>query len=301
MNIPHPLAEKRYNATLVDFKSVTSHLGIFHIKPDFLITDFKAGQFATIGLGSWEERVPGAQVELDLKEDYLGRRAYSISTPLFSDNGNIVNPADLPYLEFYVTLVLDGKDEKHAPYLTPRLFNLEVGDRLSIVPKIAGHYILEDIKPSDNIIFLATGTGQAPHNTMACELLRNDHQGKIILVECNRSSDMFGYSEKLKTLEERFTNVHYKQLMTREGDKPMRIQPYVSEGLLEEEFGIKISKENTRVFLCGNPAMIGIPTFVGDYPTFEQEGGIVELLVNKYGMKIHHGHSPGEIYYEKYW
>ena len=301
MNIPHPLAEKRYNATLVDFKPITAYLGIFHIKPDFPIPDFKAGQFATIGLGSWEERVPGAQSELDLKENFLGRRAYSISTPVFTEDGNIADPSNLPYLELYVTLVLDGKDEEHAPYLTPRLFNLKVGDRLSIVPKISGHYILEDVQPSDNVIFLATGTGQAPHNTMACELLREGHKGKIILVECNRSSDMFGYGEKLKALAEKFDNVHYKQLMTREGDKPMRIQPYVAEGLLEEEFSLKISKGDTRVFLCGNPAMIGIPKFEGEYPTFEQEGGLVELLINKYGMKVHHGHSPGEIYYEKYW
>ena len=301
MNEPHPLAEKRYNATLIDFKSITSYLGIFHIKPDFPIPDFKAGQFATLGLGSWEKRVSSAQEELKVKENFLGRRAYSISTPIYSDDGNIADPANLPYLEFYVTLVLDGKDEEHAPYLTPRLFNLELGDRLSMVPKISGHYVLEDIKVDDNIIFLATGTGQAPHNAMVCELLRQNHQGKIIMVECNRSADMFGYSAKLKDLEDKYSNVFYKQLMTREGDKPMRIQPYLEKGLLEKEYDLTINRKNTKVFLCGNPAMIGIPKFEGDYPKFEEKGGVVELLVNKYHMKIHHGHSPGEIYYEKYW
>lgn len=301
MNTPHPLAEKRYNATLTDFKSITSHLGIFHIKPDFPIPDFKAGQFATLGLGSWEERINGAQKELDVKENFLGRRAYSISTPIFTEDGNIADPVNLPYLEFYVTLVLDGKDEEHAPYLTPRLFNLKIGDRLNIVPKISGHYILEDIKSEDNIIFLATGTGQAPHNTMACELLRQGHKGKIILVECNRNSDMFGYSDKLNLLQERFSNVFYKCLMTREGKTPMRIQPYIEEGLLEKEFDLTIDRKDTKVFLCGNPAMIGIPKFEGDYPKFEEKGGVVELLVNRYHMKIHHGHSHGEIYYEKYW
>ncbi len=301
MNIPHPLAEKRYNATLIDFKPITEYLGIFHIKPDFSIPEFKAGQFATLGLGSWENRLPGAQEELKVKENFLGRRAYSISTPMFTEDGNIADPANLPFLEFYVTLVVDGKDEEHAPFLTPRLFNLEVGDRLSMVPKISGHYVLEDIKVNDDIIFLATGTGQAPHNTMACELLRQGHKGKIILVECNRTSDMFAYSDKLKLLSEKFSNVFYKCLMTREGESPMRIQPYLEKGLLEQEFDLNINKENTKVFLCGNPAMIGIPKFEGDYPKFEEKGGVVELLVNKYHMKIHHGHSPGEIYYEKYW
>jgi len=295
------LLKKRYNATLTNFKLITPYLAIFHIKPDFPIPEFKAGQFATLGLGSWEKRVSGAQEELKIKENFLGRRAYSISTPIFSEDGNIADPANLPYLEFYVTLVLDGKDEEHAPYLTPRLFNLEIGDRLSIVPKISGHYVLEDIHKEDILVFLATGTGQAPHNSMACELLRQGHKGKIILVECNRSSDMFGYSEKLQALEENFSNVHYKRLMTREGENPMRIQPYIENGLLEKEFDLTIDRKNTKVFLCGNPAMIGIPKFEGEYPTFEQKGGVVELLVNKYHMKIHHGHSPGEIYYEKYW
>ena len=301
MNTPHPLADKKYNATITEFKLITSYLGIFHIKPDTQLPPFKAGQFATIGLGSWEERVPGAQNELSVKENFLGRRAYSVSTPIFSEDGNIVDPSDLPFIELYITLVIDGKDEDHAPYLTPRLFNLKVGDRVSIVPKIAGHYVLEDIKPEDNIIFLATGTGQAPHNAMVCELLRQGHQGKMIIVECNRTADMFGYSGQLKSLDEKFSNVHYKQLMTREGDQPMRIQPYLEKGLLEEEFDLKIDRKNTKVFLCGNPDMIGIPKFEGDYPTFEKQGGVVEYLVNKYSMKIHHGHSPGEIYYEKYW
>ena len=301
MNEPHPLAEKRYNATLIDFKQITSYLGIFHIKPDFPIPTYQAGQFATLGLGAWENRVPGAQEELNLKENFLGRRAYSISTPVFSDNGNIADPANLPYPEFYITLVLDGKDEEHAPFLTPRLFNLEVGDRLSMVPKISGHYVLEDIKDTDNIIFLGTGTGQAPHNSMACELLRNKHKGKIIIVECNRSADMFAYADKLQKLQSENSNFFYRQLMTREGENPMRIQPYIEKGLLEKEFEISIDRKNTKVFLCGNPAMIGIPKFEGDYPKFEEKGGVVELLVNKYHMKIHHGHSPGEIYYEKYW
>jgi hypothetical protein len=49
--------------------------------------------------------------------------------------------------------------------------------------------------------------------------------------------------------------------------------------------------------------MIGIPK--EDRKTgalhFETEGGLVEILVEKYGLSIHKPRSPGQVHYEKYW
>ena len=45
------------------------------------------------------------------------------------------------------------------------------GRPLNIGEKITGHYTLEPVKPGDTVIFLGTGTGEAPHNYMLWELL----------------------------------------------------------------------------------------------------------------------------------
>ena len=137
---------------------------------------------------------------------------------------------------------------------------------------------------------------------MAAELLNNGHRGKIILVDCNRNFASFGYEEQLQKLDKEHENLHYKQLATREGPTPCRIQKFIEEGGLEREFDLTISRDNSRIFLCGNPAMIGIPHYEkdGSY-RFDENGGTTELFCNRYDLTIHHGHTPGEIYFEKYW
>ena len=62
--------------------------------------------------------------------------------------------------------------------MTPRLFMLKEGDRVFMGEKIAGHFTLEPVKPTDNVIFLSTGTGEAPHNYMLWELLAQPSPGQ---------------------------------------------------------------------------------------------------------------------------
>ena len=95
----------------------------------------------------------------------------------------------------------------------------------------------------------------------------------------------------------------YRPLVTREGGDKRYIQDYFRNDTLIDEFGVSISAEHTHVFACGNPAMIGIPK--EDRKTgalhFETAGGLVEILVEKYGLSIHKPRSPGQVHYEKYW
>ena len=70
---------------------------------------------------------------------------------------------DLDFLEAYITFgaTADG----HAPALTPRIFGLAAGDRIACASCI-GHYTLDNVARDANVIFVATGTGEAPHNAM---------------------------------------------------------------------------------------------------------------------------------------
>ena len=124
--------------------------------------------------------------------------------------------------------------EKAPPALTPRLFNLKQGDRVFLGEKIAGHFTLETVKPTDNVVFLSTGTGEAPHNYMAWELFAKNHQGKILSACCVRFKQDLGYLAIHEELARRYPNYTYLSLTTREGSefrpKKVYIQDLITSG-----------------------------------------------------------------------
>jgi ferredoxin--NADP+ reductase len=191
--------------------------------------------------------------------------------------------------------------------LTPRLFLLRQGERLCLGEKIAGHFTLEGVKPDDSIVFLSTGTGEAPHNYMLWELLRNNHRGRIVSVCCVRHSRDLGYRHIHATLMSRHSNYVYLPLTTRDGAGPggkVYIQDLITSGELEKQLGRPLDPAVTHVYLCGNPKMIGLPE--KDRETgemvFPKSLGAVELLTRR-GFQIDdpaHKRS-GNIHTEEYW
>ena len=198
--LPEEIADarqRRYNGTLAWMRKPYPDLMVFRVRPDFPVPKHRAGQYCSLGLGNWEPRVPGCQLE-DLKpgdESKLVRRAYSISSSILDESAELIDRDKTDYLEFYITLVREGSDPAKPPALTPRLFMLREGDRLNIGEKITGHYTLEPVKPADTVLFLGTGTGEAPHNYMTWELLRNGHTGKILHACCVRYLKDLAYLE----------------------------------------------------------------------------------------------------------
>jgi ferredoxin--NADP+ reductase len=193
--------------------------------------------------------------------------------------------------------------EEEIPALTPRIFMKGVGDRLYMGRKFTGHYTLEGVEPDDNIVFLSTGTGEAPQNAMTRELLRQGHKGTILNLVCVRYRDDLAYTEQQTLVEEGHQNYKYVVITTREpeneGNK-VYIQDVITSGRLEEELGSPLDPANTHVFLCGNPAMIGLPKWTGDEMTFPAEVGVCQLL-NDRGFTIDHGKARGQVHYEEYW
>jgi ferredoxin--NADP+ reductase len=169
--------------------------------------------------------------------------------------------------------------------------------------KFTGRYTLDDVEPGDTVVFLSTGTGEAPHNTMLNQLLRNEHQGKMIAVCCVRYRADLAYTKEHEIFESRFSNYQYVTLTTREpeniGNK-VYIQEYILSGQLEEALGVPLDSETTHVFLCGNPAMIGIPTWEDDQPQFPEELGVCQILHER-GFTIDHHKTRGNVHYEEYW
>ena len=299
------LREEHYNATITMFEKRHSDLWVLRVRPDQGNTSHVPGQYASLGLGFWEDRVDG-YVDPDIDERWhkLIRRSYSISHSMFEESGYFA-PPDTEELEFYIVLV--QADEDHVSALTPRLATKTVGDRIYLGPKVAGRYTLNAVEsPDQAIIFFATGTGEAPHNSMAVELLRKGHTGPIISTVTVRNWKDLGYIEAHRKLEERFPNYHYLPMPTRESDVPKRyLQDLIRDGDIEELLGGPFDPENTHAFLCGNPAMIGLAeTEINEageeVEVFPEPTGVIELLTER-GFTVNKRNQPGNIHFEEYW
>ncbi len=296
------LCAEHYNATITAFEQRHSDLWVLRVRPDHGDTSHLPGQYASLGLGFWEDRVddhvdPG----IDDKWFKLVRRSYSISHSMFEPSGYLA-PPDTEELEFYIVLV--PADEQHVSALTPRLARKKVGDRIYLGPKVAGRYTLSSVPgPETAVVFFATGTGEAPHNSMIVELLRKGHTGPIVSTVTVRNWADLGYLEAHRSLEERFSNYRYLPWPTREADVPKRyLQDLIRDGDIEEALGRPLDPLSTHAFLCGNPAMIGLPEADGEDSglTFPEPTGVIELLVER-GFTTDTRETPGNIHFEEYW
>jgi ferredoxin--NADP+ reductase len=308
---PEEIAElrrQRYNATVAYLRKTHSDLMIVRLRPDYTLPVHKPGQYTSIGLGSWEPRHPGCQEEHLAPADQgkLIRRAYSIGCSILDEQGQLQPAGTHNWLEFYIVLVRDSEKEK-PPALTPRLFMLREGDRLFLGEKITGHFTLDSVQPTDTVIFLATGTGEAPHNYMLWELLRRGHSGRMLSACCVRYRRDLAYLPIHEELMRRYPKYTYLSLTTREADTVQHkvyIQDLITSGELEERLGQPLDPARTHVFLCGNPKMIGVPT--KDRETgarvYPQPQGVVEIL-EKRGFQVDQPtvKLKGNVHFEEYW
>jgi ferredoxin/flavodoxin---NADP+ reductase len=265
------------NAVLLQRTEVASGLLILRVTPDgWDLPDWKSGQFAILGLPYSAPRTPRSDPEEPpAKPEKLIRRAYSIASA----------SKDRDYLEFYITMVRSGE-------LTPRLFNLEPGDRLFLGKKISGMFTLADVPEGSDLVFVGTGTGLAPYMSM----LRGD-------VDCNpnfqtavllgaRNSWDLGYRSELIAMQRFCSTFHYYPVISEPQNEIIPwsgptgyVQDLWKSGALEKAWGRAPSPDRTHVLLCGNPGMIE---------------GMMELLGNE-GYEEHTKKSPGQIHVEKYW
>ena len=252
-------------------------------------------------------RAPECQEEITKPGDEkkLIRRAYSISSSILDENGALPTRDQQDWLEFYIVLVRHA--DKAPPALTPRLFTLQESSRLFMGEKIAGHFTLEPVKPTDNVIFLSTGTGEAPHNYMVWELLSKKHQGKILAACCVRYKQDLAYLPIQEELTRRFPQYTYLSLTTREATnagQKVYIQDLIASGQLEERLGDALDPARTHVFLCGNPKMIGVPNLdkATGSTVFPQPLGVIEIL-SKRGFQMDQPSLKlkGNVHIEEYW
>jgi ferredoxin/flavodoxin---NADP+ reductase len=266
----------KYNAVVVGREELNRALIVLRVKPDSDVFDFKAGQFGVLGLTYHEQRIDYSDQEEKTPNDpeKVIRRAYSIASANIQKH----------YLEFYITLV-------HSGELTPRLFALEIGDRLFLGKKASGLFTLDKVPEEKDVILIATGTGLAPYMSFLRSHLIMGQKRNYVVLHGSRYSWDLGYRAELETLATVCPNFTYIPSITRPEKDPYfggltgRLQNFLENGSIEEKSGLKLDPEKVEVFLCGNPAMIEVVT---------------EILEVK-GFKEDKRKEPGTIHTEKYW
>ena len=214
-----------YNGRLSRWDEVAEGLAIVGVQALEEPFEFRAGQYATLGLLGHEGK--------------LVQRPMSISSP----------PDDLSEYEFFIRLV-------HVGAFTPLLWKIEVGDPINI-KGAKGKFLIQD--DGRSCLFVASGTGLAPFISMIETMRRTgDHRQVILLHGVSYEYDL-AWRQQLQELEagDEFP-LRYVATLSRPKESPGwtgetgRVEKIVAAQM--DNFGL--TPENATVYLCGNPDMI---------------------------------------------
>jgi len=270
------MLETTLNARVTQRTEVAPGLLILRVAPTgWTLPEFIPGQFTVLALPGSAKRCEAAEAEPQASDPAkLIRRAYSIAS----------SSIEKEYLEFYISLVRSGA-------LTPRLFALELGDRLWLSPKSTGMFTLKDVPEHKHVVFIATGTGLAPYMSMLRTYLEADKPRKFAALHGAYHSWDLGYRTELFTLQRICRNFTYLPIITEPRGElvPWKgstgfVQDLWTRGAVKAAWGFQPTPDNTDVFLCGNPAMID---------------SVTALLAGE-GFVEHSPKKPGQIRAERF-
>jgi ferredoxin--NADP+ reductase len=271
------MAERELNAIVTLRNEVSPWLTILQVAPDgWDLPDFTAGQCTSLGLPGSASRCALAEPEDPPADpDKLIRRVYCIASP----------PVNREFLEFYLALVPHG-------VLSPRLFNLKIGDRIWLSEKVSGTFTFDQVPGDANVVLVATGSGLAPYVSMLSTHLQFVTQRRVAVMHGVQHSWDLGYRSILMTMQHLRTNFTYLPVVSRPEEEPVpwtgvtgHVQDLWNGDALERAWGLRPGPGNTHVFLCGSPQMIE---------------DMEEILVQE-GFQEHTKNAPGQIHVEKYW
>ena len=216
--------------TIVRRQDYTEDLFLLWLKPgvEFI---FAPGQYITIGAGGIE-------------------RPYSIVSAPFE-----------PLIELFIEYV----PPEHGGKLTPLLYAQRVGDVLTMRPRAKGRFTRAP--GITNHVMVATVTGVAPYLSMIRQYIHDREAGtpsdpaRWFVLQGASYGDEFIYDTEFQRLRAQHPDtVDYVNSVSRPGDernarwtgRTGRINTLVEEHLERWQ----LPKQDTLVYLCGNPGMI---------------------------------------------
>lgn len=223
---------------------------------------FRAGQFARLGV----RRADGSTVW----------RAYSM----------VSAPHD-EFLEFFSIEVPGGE-------FTGELRRLGVGDELLVERQAYGFLTLDRFADGRDLWLLASGTGLAPFLSILQDPEVWQRFAHIVLAYSVRSAAELAYQSLLGELAQRewlagvADKLVYLPVVTREarpGCLHARLTVLLDSGALEQAAGLRIDPADSRLMLCGNPAMVDE----------------LHARLKARGLQLSLSRRPGQLALENYW
>jgi ferredoxin/flavodoxin---NADP+ reductase len=221
--------QKFYRARIVKRKDITEDLWSIRVQPGAEF-HFQPGQYATLGVLSPQKHI---------------ERPYSIvSSPYEAE------------LEFFFELVPRGE-------LTPALYQLQVGDELTVRKAAKGRFTL-DRQVHRNHVLVCTVTGVAPFvsyiRTLYTDAGHNSSpEGpRVFLLEGASRSWEFGYREELQRIADQVPWLKYVPTVSR----PWEDRNWAGEVGRVDDLIRKythlwdLTPQTTSAYLCGHPKMI---------------------------------------------
>lgn len=233
----------------------------------------------------WTKELYSLQIDANLepfRAGQFGRLALEINGDIVARSYSFVNaPDERPY-EFYSIIVPEGP-------LSPRLHDLNSGDKVLLAPKGAGFFTLADVPISEHLWLLSTGTALGPFLSICKTEEPWRRFKKIVLVHAVRHGHELTYQETIERLKQRHSDqFQFIPFVSREDTELAlkgRVPAAIQDGRLEARAGIAISSEHSQVMICGNPGMVKD----------------TRAVLEGRGLKLNKRKEPGQISVENYW
>lgn len=162
---------------------------------------------------------------------------------------SIASKAGSETLDFFIARVKGGA-------VSPRLAQLKVGDNILIDTEMNGMLIEPRLQEGGTDLWLiSTGTGVAPFVAVISDETITDKYERIFLVHGVRHWHETSYLQHVLKLQPK---LRVMASVTREPGAIIdeRIPDALENGHLEEVAERQITAQDSRVMLCGNPAMV---------------------------------------------
>lgn len=211
--------------------------------------EFTPGQFARLGL-PLNQVSSGTSLETQSCAPTEWRAYSMVSHP---DEGE---------LEFFSVIVPEGK-------FSPTLARLNPGDTLFIDKTVFGFLTLERFVDGEDLWLIATGTGLSAYISMLRDPNTWTRFKRVIVVHGVRQACELAYRDEILNLRGPEKNLLYLPVTSQEVTAPelsphlqamtlppARLTTLLSTGELEARIATTLSASNSRVMLCGNPAMV---------------------------------------------
>ena len=200
---------------------------------------------------------------------------------------SVVSAAYDEHLEFLAVLVPGGA-------FSGRLETLAVGETVLVEKASYGFLTLAQLAPGRDLWLLASGSGLGPFVSILREPQVWQDFERLIVVHSVRRAAELAYRADIMSLpnEDIFAGARAKlrhvPVVTREPDAaPLadRIPQLLADGRLEDQAGVPLCREDSRVMVCGNPDMAR-----------ELRGQLTAL-----GFQTSRRNAPGQMAFENYW